>query len=179
MRIHAWALAAASGLLATGATAPAALAANTSAIASGTVLGADGSVKGRVRLNAHRNGVQVKLDVRGLPPGVHGVHLHQAGSCNAPDFTSAGPHLNPTGRMHGTHNPQGSHLGDLPNLNVGRSGRGTLTAMLPGASADLALQLFDGDGTALVVHAAADDYATDPSGNSGARIACAVLTRIR
>jgi Cu-Zn family superoxide dismutase len=177
-RNHAVSIVTAAVLAALAGIAPAA-AADKNAIGTATVLGSDGSVKGQMRLTARGSRVELKLTVRGLPAGQHGVHLHTVGSCNAPDFASAGAHLNPAGRMHGTMNPQGPHLGDLPNLSVGSGGTGSLTAMLAGTPAELGPVLFDGDGTALVVHAAGDDYTTDPSGNSGARIACAVLTRIR
>jgi Cu-Zn family superoxide dismutase len=99
------------------------------------------------------------------------------GSCEGPAFTSAGGHLNPGARQHGTLNPAGSHTGDLPNLTVTSNGTGTLSAELSGTKAELEAALFDADGTALVIHAAADDYKTDPTGNSGARIACGVLKR--
>jgi len=121
--------------------------------------------------------VNVSIAVVGLAPGVHGVHLHMTGSCEAPEFTSAGGHLNPGGHQHGASNPAGAHLGDLPNVTVGNLGTGTVSAMLPGTRDEVLAQLFDGDGTAVVVHAGADDYRTDPSGNSGGRIACGVLTR--
>ena len=113
----------------------------------------------------------------GLSPGAHGVHLHTTGSCTAPDFASAGAHLNPGGHQHGTSNPAGPHLGDLPNITVGSAGTGTVSATLSGTREDVLARLFDADGTAVVVHANADDYRTDPSGNSGGRIACGVLTR--
>ena len=112
-----------------------------------------------------------------LPAGVHGVHLHAVGRCDAPAFTTAGSHLNPGGHQHGTENPAGSHLGDLPNLTIGASGTGSLTIRLPDAGGALDSTLFDTDGTAIVVHAGPDDYKTDPSGNSGGRIACGVFKR--
>ena len=108
----------------------------------------------------------------GLPAGVHGVHIHTTGKCDAPDFTTAGGHWNPTGKMHGSENPMGPHEGDLPNLTVGADGSGNLTFTVAGAS--LATML-DADGAAFVVHAGSDDYKTDPSGNSGGRIACGVF----
>lgn len=113
----------------------------------------------------------------GISEGPHGVHLHAIGNCMAPAFTSAGSHLNPASRQHGRDNPAGSHLGDLPNLVVDSTGTGTLSIELPGSRADLEQALFDADGTAVVIHASADDYRTDPTGNSGGRIACGVLTR--
>jgi Cu-Zn family superoxide dismutase len=122
------------------------------------------------------NGVTVRLDASGLPAGVYGAHIHAIGRCNPPDFSSAGPHWNPTGEQHGRNNPQGAHLGDLPNLMIGADGRGTLEFALPGASlSGGGAALLDEDGAAIVIHERADDYRTDPSGNSGARIACGVF----
>lgn len=125
------------------------------------------------------NGMQVNMSVAlaGISEGTHGVHLHTTGSCEAPEFTSAGGHLNPTNRQHGTDNPAGAHLGDLPNATIGRSGTGTVSTTLAGTRDEVLARVFDGDGTAVVVHAGPDDYRTDPSGNSGGRIACGVLTR--
>ncbi len=138
---------------------------------------ASGLPGGTAQLLASGSQVNISIAVVGLTPGVHGVHLHTTGKCEAPEFTSAGPHLNPAGHQHGTSNPAGPHLGDLPNVTVGSTGAGTVSATLPGTRDEVLAQLFDGDGTAVVVHASADDYRTDPSGNSGGRIACGVLTR--
>lgn len=156
-----------------------AAAAKKTMVGTAVLLDGAGVTRGQVTLVERGDGMDLKLTVHGLPAGQHGVHLHMVGSCNAPDFVSAGGHLNPHAKMHGSLNPQGSHLGDLPNLAVGRGGSGSLTARLAGTRAELWQALFDGDGTALVVHAAADDYRTDPTGNSGGRIACGVITRIR
>jgi len=156
-----------------------AAAAKKSTVGTAVLLDGTGAERGHVVLTEHGDGMNLKLTVHGLPAGQHGVHLHMVGSCNAPDFVSAGGHLNPHAKMHGSLNPQGSHLGDLPNLQVGSGGSGSLTARLAVGKAELWQSLFDGDGTALVVHATADDYRTDPSGNSGGRIACGVITRIR
>lgn len=132
---------------------------------------------------AQRTGsaVRVRLTVRGFVPGTHGVHLHQTGRCDAPDFASAGPHWNPAGRAHGRLNPRGAHLGDLPNLQIRPDGSGRLDFSLPVAAgtAARANPLLDADGTAIVIHAAADDDRTDPSGNSGARIACGAFAPVR
>lgn len=118
-----------------------------------------------------------EIVVRGLMPGKHGLHLHATPACDPPGFTSAGGHLNPDNRQHGAKNPQGPHVGDLGNLTVTPDsvGRGQVT--VPGwklAPADA--HSLSAPGTALVIHAAADDEQTDPTGNSGARIACAVIT---
>ena len=146
-------------------------------IASGTLHSANGAPSGTVVLLAAGDAVTINVAVIGLPPGSHGIHLHTSGTCAAPGFASAGGHLNPHGKQHGTANPAGSHLGDLPNLVVGSRGTGDVTAKLRDSRAAAMAELFDADGTAIVIHADPDDYRTDPSGNSGTRIACAVLQR--
>lgn len=117
------------------------------------------------------------LVTTGIPAGTYGAHVHMVGQCDGPRFTTAGAHWNPTTRQHGRLNPQGSHHGDLPNLVVEPDGRGRLSAALQGQY-DGAGGLMDADGAALVIHARPDDELTDPTGNSGDRIACAVLTRV-
>jgi superoxide dismutase, Cu-Zn family len=136
-----------------------------------------GRTVGTALLTPATEGVQVVLSVNGLPAGVHGVHVHQTGTCDGPDFTTAGGHFNPTSRQHGFENPNGSHAGDLPNLTVDANGRGSLSGVARGVmlTGSGATSLRKPGGTALMVHAAADDYRTDPSGNSGARIACGVI----
>lgn len=117
----------------------------------------------------------LQLTLNDIPEGVHGLHFHTTGKCDAPAFTTAGGHLNPTNRQHGHDNPAGAHLGDLPNITATKDGLVKVSLPLTGSRAELAQALMDGDGTALVIHATADDYRTDPSGNSGSRIACGVL----
>lgn len=137
-----------------------------------------GQSVGTVRAWQTAGGVTFRIDAAGLPHGVHGIHVHSVGRCDTPDFASAGPHWNPAGRKHGTANPAGPHAGDLPNVIAAANGTLGETVTLSGANllgAGAAGTLLDADGAALVLHSAADDYATDPSGNSGARIACAVL----
>ena len=126
-------------------------------------------------------GVLVEVHVTGITAGRHGVHIHEVGMCDAassPTFSSAGGHFNPAGRQHGLENPQGPHAGDMPNLDVGADGSGHLTFTNPhitlGAGAS---SLFDTDGSAVVVHAQPDDQMTDPSGDSGDRVACGVIER--
>lgn len=133
---------------------------------------------GTALLRPGTEGVQVTLSINGLPTGTHGVHLHETGRCDAPDFTSAGGHLNPAMKQHGAQNPAGPHAGDLPNLVVDANQQGFLTGVAGGTvlAGKRANSLRRARGTALVVHAAADDLKTDPSGNSGARIACGVIT---
>jgi Cu-Zn family superoxide dismutase len=138
---------------------------------------ANGLPGGTAQLLASGSQVNISIALTGISPGTHGLHLHMVGSCEAPDFTSAGGHLNPANKQHGMSNPAGPHLGDLPNVTIGDNGLGTVSATLPGTAESVLAQMFDADGTAVVVHADPDDYRTDPSGNSGRRIACGVLTR--
>lgn len=122
------------------------------------------------------DGLAVAVTAAGMQPGTHGIHVHAVGRCDAPGFTSAGPHWNPTERQHGLQDPRGPHRGDLPNLIVGANGQGTLRYLIRGGQlSGGAGALLDADGAALVIHARADDMRTDPSGNSGDRIACGVF----
>jgi Cu-Zn family superoxide dismutase len=127
---------------------------------------------GTVRAWQTAGGVSFRISATGLPHGLHGLHVHAVGRCDPPDFTSAGAHWNPAGKQHGMNNPAGPHAGDLPNVEVAANGVLNATVTLAGASM---ASLLDADGAALVIHASPDDYKTDPSGNSGARIACAVI----
>ncbi len=137
---------------------------------------AQGHTVGSVTLSQVGGGVRVVLDARGLPPGQHGVHIHTVGKCDPPDFTSAGSHFNPDGKKHGLQNPAGPHAGDLPNITIGSDGVGRLESMNERITlGEGATTLFDADGSALVIHAAPDDFKTDPTGNSGGRIACGVI----
>jgi Cu-Zn family superoxide dismutase len=116
------------------------------------------------------------ITLHDMPPGVHGIHIHAVAKCDPPSFDSAGPHFNPTNSQHGMKNPKGPHAGDLPNITIPASGNLETTVMVDGArqwSGEGGI--LDGDGASLVIHANADDYTTDPSGNSGPRIACAKL----
>jgi Cu-Zn family superoxide dismutase len=131
------------------------------------------------RATATQMGDSLRISVvaAGLPAGVYGAHVHAIGRCDPPAFESAGPHWNPSGRQHGRDNPRGQHLGDLPNLLVGTDGRGSFEFTIPGASLRAGgRRALDADGAAVVIHARADDYRSEPSGNSGARIACGVLS---
>jgi Cu-Zn family superoxide dismutase len=136
------------------------------------LVNAAGQSIGSVRAWQTAGGVTLRIDATGLPHGVHGIHVHSVGRCDPPDFASAGPHWNPLAKQHGMNNPAGAHAGDLPNVDVAANGVLGATVTVPGASM---ASLLDAEGASLVIHAAADDYVTDPSGNSGARIACAVL----
>jgi superoxide dismutase, Cu-Zn family len=131
---------------------------------------------GRAMLTQKGDKIQVKVRVTGLRPGKHGMHLHAVATCQGPAFTTAGAHLNPSGARHGRLNPQGRHLGDLPNITVDQSGKAEETVDVAGAEAARGLKGFLGArGMSLVIHADPDDEKTDPSGSSGARVACAAF----
>jgi Cu-Zn family superoxide dismutase len=134
---------------------------------------ADGQAAGTATATATGDQLTISLEVEGLPAGEHGVHVHTTGACDAPTFTSAGPHWNPAERQHGLENPDGQHAGDMPNLNVAEDGTGSLEYTLAGGATFEGLM--DADGSAFMVHATADDQVTDPSGDSGDRIACGVF----
>lgn len=137
---------------------------------------ADGRPAGTAVLLNDAQGLRVSIRASGIAPGPHGFHLHAVGKCEAPGFTSAGGHLNPDGRRHGTLAQGGAHLGDLPNLEIAANRTGSATEIVPGGRNALAA-IFDADGTAVIIHANADDYRTDPTGNAGDRIACGVFSR--
>ena len=142
------------------------------------VKNAAGQPVGTARFTQAGSVVRILVDAKGLPPGPYAVHVHAVGKCDPPDFASAGPHFNPLNKQHGALDPQGSHAGDLPNITVAPDGTGrmeTTTEQLSLGSGPSSV--FDADGSALIVHAAADDFKTDPTGNSGARIACGVLMK--
>lgn len=137
----------------------------------------DGRATGTVALVATGDALSLAVEVSDIPPGPHGLHLHAIGRCDAPDFTTAGGHLNPEGRQHGLKNPIGSHLGDLPDLVAAADGRSSLVAALSGSRSETLAALFDADGSSIMIHAGPDDGITDPSGNAGPRIACGVLQK--
>ncbi len=147
------------------------------ASATADLRNAIGQPVGTARLEEVGSGVHMVLEMTGMPPGEHAVHVHAVGRCEPPAFASAGPHFNPGGRHHGLLNPEGPHAGDLPNITIGSDGRGRMETMNERVTLSAgANSLLDADGSALVVHAAADDFKTDPAGNAGARIACGVIT---
>lgn len=142
------------------------------------IIDAQGNKVGTARIIAASDGVSIFVNVKKLPPGTHGIHIHTVGKCEGPAFTTAGGHLNPDMKKHGKDNPDGPHAGDLLNLEVGADGAGKATLHAMGVTlGDGPNSLFQDGGTAIVIHASADDYKTDPAGNSGARIACGVIEK--
>ncbi|WP_318617798.1 superoxide dismutase family protein [Sporosarcina sp. YIM B06819] len=143
------------------------------------IMNTEGNEIGEVSFVESGDGVTIRIEAEGLPPGSKGIHVHETGVCTPPDFASAGGHFNPTHKEHGFENPKGFHLGDLPNIEVDANGKVSAEVttaeftMKPGATNSI----LDSDGSALVIHEKADDYKTDPSGNSGVRIACAVIKK--
>ncbi|HEU4799133.1 MAG TPA: superoxide dismutase family protein [Gemmatimonadales bacterium] len=156
-------------------SASAAATAPVTATATAEVQDAAGNTLGNLIVTEVEGGVSLSGMLHGVTPGEHGIHIHAVGSCEGPDFASAGDHWNPDNRQHGTDNPDGPHAGDLANITVGADSMVSLQQVTPGGMLQGDSGLLDADGAAVVIHASADDYRTDPSGNSGDRIACGVL----
>lgn len=178
----------------------AAQAAGDGAKAHAAIKDAQGKKLGDATLTQMAHGVLIVAELSGLPPGQHGMHIHAVAKCEPPAFTSAGPHFNPTNHKHGYNAEAGPHLGDLPNVIVASDGKATVDVWVADlslgdsrvasgtsssdkpagaartASSD-AYNVFDQGGATLIIHAKVDDYATDPAGNSGDRIACGVIER--
>ena len=153
------------------------------AAATATVKSANGDDRGTAELWQDRdNVVHVDVKLTGLPPGPHGIHFHAVGLCEgtgaAAAFATAGAHFNPLGRQHGLDNAAGPHAGDAPNFTVAADGTARATFTTDRVSlTEGSTTLFDADGSAIVIHAAADDQISQPAGNAGARIACGVVRR--
>jgi superoxide dismutase, Cu-Zn family len=139
---------------------------------------AKGKSVGTATLTADGAGVKVTLAVKGLTPGDHAIHVHETAKCDGPDFKSAGGHFNPDHKKHGKDNPDGAHAGDLPNFTVDAKGASSAAVSAAGVTLDSGdHSVFTGGGTALVIHAKADDGKTDPAGAAGDRIACGVIKK--
>lgn len=144
--------------------------------ANATLRNAAGATVGTATLTETSIGLLVSGSLTGVGSGTHAIHVHETGQCS-PTFAAAGSHFNPRNRRHGFRDPEGPHAGDLPNLHVPASGSLTFDLTLPDVRLGGSEGLLEGDGAAIVVHAAADDYTSDPAGNSGDRIACGVISR--
>lgn len=136
--------------------------------------GLTGDPVGQVSFTQTPAGVLVAGTVSGLGLGAHAIHIHAVGSC-VPPFTSAGPHFNPENRHHGFLNPDGHHMGDMANLLLPAAGKYSFQQLIAGARLTGDDGMLDADGASIVIHGSRDDYATDPSGDSGGRIACGVI----
>ncbi len=136
---------------------------------------AKGQPVGDVTLEQTPHGVLIKGTLMNLPAGVHAIHIHETGKCEGPEFKTAGGHFNPGHKMHGMLSTGGKHEGDLPNLSAAPDGKVQFEFF---ANDGLTVQsLLDADGSAIVVHAKADDYKTDPAGDAGGRIACGTVSK--
>jgi len=154
------------------------LAARAAPSAQAVLQNSSGEEVGKATFSAVAGGVRVRVSAHGLTPGRHGIHIHAVGRCDPPDFKTAGGHLNPAGKPHGLLNPAGHHAGDLPNLVVDKDGKARANFVAQGATlGEGEGSLFGPDGSSLVIHADPDDQKTDPSGNSGARVACGVIEK--
>ena len=139
---------------------------------------AQGQSIGSASLSEMSGMVHIQLDLKGLKPGEHALHVHGVAKCEGPAFTTAGGHFNPAAKKHGLQSPDGPHAGDMENFMVQADGTAKGMVMAKGISLGSGANSgFTGGGTALVIHAGPDDMKTDPAGAAGDRIACGTITK--
>lgn len=145
--------------------------------ATATMIDTEGNEMGVVELTESSEGVRIHVKLENVPEGEHGFHIHEVGKCEKPTFESAGAHFNPKGKEHGFDNPKGFHAGDLPNISPDENGSVDIEFVAKNITLEKGKEnsLFDENGSSVILHEAPDDYKTDPSGNSGSRIACGVV----
>jgi Cu-Zn family superoxide dismutase len=155
-----------------------AVAGTSSVSAAANMKGFDGNGLGKVSFSQTTEGVLLQVQLEGLKPGVHAIHIHETGKCEGPDFKSAGGHFNPDNVSHGYLVGRESHAGDMPNFTVSSDGKAAVEIMNPDVTltAGKPNSLLGGSGAAVVVHSGADDYKSQPAGDAGARVACGVIT---
>ena len=155
---------------------------NAVAVGSAIMYDVNGAPIGTAQLSQDQNGrVSVDIASISLPAGTHGIHFHAVGKCEggATAFSTAGGHFNPLSKEHGLSNPNGPHAGDAPNIVIPASGVGHVSFTTDRVTLTAGpTSLLDADGSSIVVHANADDQISQPSGNSGARIACGVVQSV-